>query len=71
MEADQALAAGDIPKPEGVPKKEFLKRKKPAYVPPPPKATQPMKYKYYSDAIAQQNNPSGEEQQPGNSDANP
>jgi len=33
-----------------VPKKEFLKRKRPNYVPPPQPSTK--QYKYYSDAIA-------------------
>ena len=33
------------------PKREFLKRKKPAYVPPNPALPPKKSYKYYSDAI--------------------
>jgi len=33
------------------PKREFLKRKKPAYVPPNPSLPPKKSYKYYSDAI--------------------
>ena len=51
MEAEAAL--GSAPEEQKVqetaPKREFLKRKKPAYVPPPKPATK--QYKYYSDAI--------------------
>ena len=48
MEAADALASAS--KNAAVPKKEFLKRKKPTYVPPPKPASK--HYKYYSDAIA-------------------
>lgn len=52
MEAAEALNSASIGNnaPQEVPKKQFLKRKQPAYVPPRKAPTK--QYKYYSDAIA-------------------
>ena len=74
MEAAAALNM-DGEKNDAVPKKQFLKRKKPAYVPPPKPATK--QYKYYSDAIRRskdgapvdESNPFGENGFGGNSGA--
>ena len=50
MQAAEALASASKTHTfDNVPKKQFLKRKKPAYVPPSKPATK--HYKYYSDAI--------------------
>jgi len=51
MEAAEALASASKAHAfDHVPKKQFLKRKKPTYVPPSKPATK--HYKYYSDAIS-------------------
>ena len=46
---------------ENVPKREFLKRKRPAYVPPPKPATK--QYKYYADAVTRSKDGSEDNQQ--------
>lgn len=61
MEAAAALNMDGGDASDAVPKKQFLKRKKPAYVPPTKPATK--QYKYYSDAIRRSKDgaPDGEE----------
>ena len=68
MEAAQELGelgSGENPvdNEQNVPKKQFLKRKKPAYV--PPMKPQTKHYKYYSDAIAKKEGSTEESSEPG------
>lgn len=49
MEAEQALGVENNKNEDTVPKKQFLKRKKPTYVPPSKPETK--QYKYYTEAI--------------------